>query len=219
MKKYILKFFLPLVVMAVALASCSESEGEAEEYPNWQSANETYFDRLYAETKLKTEQGDNSWKIIRSWTLESDAATKASQYIVVHVQRDGNTGVKPFYTDSVRVHYSGRLLPSTSYSQGYVFDKSFTGEFNEATAVPSQFIVSGLVNGFTTALLNMNLGDRWTVYIPYQLGYGTEGSKSIPGCSTLIFDIDLVGIYRAGADIPKWNAPARRNGWMLWNGD
>lgn len=219
MTKNIIKFFLPLIVIALALASCSESEGEVEEYPNWQSTNETYINRLYTETKQKIEQGDTSWKIIRNWTLESDAATTPSQYIVAHVQRDGGTAVRPFYTDSVRVHYSGRLLPSTSYSQGYIFDKSFTGEFNEDTAVPAKFIVSGLVQGFTTALLNMNLGDRWTVYIPYQLGYGTDGSNAIPGYSTLIFDIDLVGIYRNGTKVPDWNVPSRQNGWIMWKGN
>ena len=63
-----------------------------------------------------------------------------------------------------------------------------------------------LVEGFTTALLNMNLGDRWEVYIPYQLGYGEEDKNPIPGYSTLIFDINLVGIYRLGTSAPDWNA-------------
>ncbi len=215
MKKSILKFFLPLVTIALAMISCSESNDEEEEYANWQSTNETYFDRLYATTKQKIEEGDTSWKIIRSWALENDAATKPSDYIIVHVEKEGNTGIMPFYTDSVRVHYSGRLLPSTSYSNGFVFDKSYTGTFYEETAVPSQFLVSGLVTGFTTALLNMNLGDRWKVYVPHQLGYGAEASTTIPAYSTLVFDIDLVGIYRAGTDVPTWNAPSRLNGWLL----
>jgi FKBP-type peptidyl-prolyl cis-trans isomerase FklB len=216
MKKSILKFFLPLVAIAFAMAACSENDDSVEEFPDWQSTNETYYDRLYATTKQKIEDGDTSWKIIRSWTLESDAATKPADYIIAHVESEGTADVKPFYTDSVRVHYSGHLLPSTSYTNGYVFDKSYTGTFYEETAVPSQFLVSGLVTGFTTALLNMNLGDRWTVYVPYQLGYGTEATSSIPAYSTLVFDIDLVGIYRAGADVPTWNAPALLSGWMMW---
>ncbi len=216
MKISILRLFLPLAVIALAMAACSESDDTIEEYPEWQATNEAYIDGLYATTKQKIEQGDTSWKIIRSCNLESEAATKPSDYIIVHVESEGTAAVKPFITDSVRVHYSGRLLPSTSYPQGYLFDKSFTGEFHEETAVPSQFLVSELVTGFTTALLYMNLGDRWTVYIPYQLGYKAEGSSSVPGYSTLVFDIDLVGIYRAGADIPKWNAPARQSGWLMW---
>ena len=127
MKKSILKFFLPLVVIALAVASCSESNDSVEEFPDWKSKNETYIDRLYATTKQKIEQGDTSWKIIRSWLLVSDAATKPADYIIVHVQDEGNTAVKPIDGDSVRVHYSGRLLPSTSYPQGYMFDKSFQG--------------------------------------------------------------------------------------------
>lgn len=204
--------------MAVALAftSCSESSNDTEEFPNWQQTNDSYFDKLYADTKAKIDQGDTSWKIIRSWSLESTAATKPSHYIIAHVEEQGTEGVRPFYTDSVRVHYRGRLLPSTTYKSGYVFDQSYTGDFNEATAVPATFLVSGLVNGFTTAILNMNLGDRWKVYIPYYLAYGTSDSNSIPGGSTLIFDINLVGIYRAGSEVPEWKAPTNADGWTMW---
>ena len=127
-------------------------------------------------------------------------------HIIVRVIKSGDSDVKPFYNDSVRVHYTGRLIPSKSYPSGYKFDQSYKGEFNPATAVPAQFKVSGVVEGFTTALLNMNLGDRWEVYIPYQLGYGEEDKNPIPGYSTLIFDINLVGIYRLGTSAPDWNA-------------
>ena len=81
MKKSILKFFLPLVAIALAMASCSESNDSVEEFPDWKSKNETYIDRLYATTKQKIEQGDTSWKIIRSWLLVNDAATKPADYI------------------------------------------------------------------------------------------------------------------------------------------
>lgn len=204
------------MALALTFTSCSESDTDVEEYPNWQQTNDSYFDKLYAATKTKIDQGDTSWKIIHSWSLESSAATKPYHHIIAHVVEQGSSDVRPFYNDSVRVHYRGHLLPSTSYKSGYVFDGSYKGEFNEATAVPATFIVSGLVNGFTTALLNMNLGDRWEVYIPYYLGYGTTDRTSIPGSSTLIFDINLVGIYRSGVDVPDWKASANRDGWTMW---
>lgn len=100
----------------------------------------------------------------------------------------------------------GRLLPSTSYADGLVFDKSYYGTFNEATANPATFTINGgLVDGFATAMQNMHIGDKWRVYIPYQLGYGKKGAKTIPAYSTLIFEIILVSYYRADADVPKVN--------------
>lgn len=207
MKKYILSFLLPLLVLTIAFTACSESNDEEEEFTEWQSTNDSYFDNLYAQTKAKIAAGDASWKIIKNWTLDSgNVAMHSYDHIIVRVIKSGDSDVKPFYNDSVRVHYTGRLIPSKSYPSGYKFDQSYKGEFNPATAVPAQFKVSGVVEGFTTALLNMNLGDRWEVYIPYQLGYGEEDKSPIPGYSTLIFDINLVGIYRLGTSAPDWNA-------------
>lgn len=204
------------MALAFTLTSCSESSNDVEEFPDWQQTNDTYFDKLYTATKAKIDQGDKSWKIIRSWSLESSAATKPTHHIIAHVISQGTDSIRPFYSDSVRVHYRGRLIPSTTYKSGYMFDSSYSGDFNEATAVPATFLVSGLVNGFTTALLNMNLGDHLEVYIPYYLGYGTSDTNSIPGGSTLIFDINLVGIYRSGVDVPDWKASANRDGWTMW---
>lgn len=82
----------------------------------------------------------------------------------------------------VTVHYTGSLI------NGYVFDNSRTKGYPEA------FRVSDLIDGFSIALTNMHIGDRWEVYIPSELGYGKRANCNIPGSSTLIFDIELVGI-------------------------
>ena len=82
----------------------------------------------------------------------------------------------------VTVHYTGSLI------NGYIFDNSRTKGYPEA------FRVSDLIDGFSIALTNMHIGDRWEVYIPSELGYGKRANGNIPGLSTLIFDIELVGI-------------------------
>ncbi len=199
---------LPLFLFTLLLsfASCSEESDDVEEFPNWQSTNEAYWDSLYTATQQKIAAGDTSWKIIRSWSLEEAQATANTDYIIVHVVTAGTGSGSPLYTDSVRVHYTGKLLPSTSYPTGYQFDSSYGKATSTATAAPAQFLVGGLVKGFATALQNMCIGDEWEVYIPYQLGYGTSGSSSIPGYSTLIFNIILVSYYRAGYDVPDFKA-------------
>ena len=93
---------------------------------------------------------------------------------------EGNGTVR---TNSVvTVHYTGSLI------NGYIFDNSRTKGYPEA------FRVSDLIDGFSIALTNMHIGDRWEVYIPSELGYGKRANGNIPGSSTLIFDIELVGI-------------------------
>lgn len=197
---------MTLVLGLASLSSCSESNDEVEEFPSWQATNEEFFDNLYVTAKFGSSMGNSAWRVIRNWSLEESAANDSYDHIVVERLEDGTGSGCPLYTDSVKVHYEGRLLPSTSYPDGYVFGKSFYGDFNPATAVPSKFAVSGLIDGFTTALQYMRIGDRWRVYVPYQLGYGVTENNSIPGYSTLVYDITLVSYYRAGVSVPDTKA-------------
>ena len=60
------------------------------------------------------------------------------------------------------------------------------------------------IDGFTTALMQMHEGDRWMVYIPYNLGYGTETTDNIPAYSTLVFDLTMQAFYHAGEVVPSF---------------
>jgi FKBP-type peptidyl-prolyl cis-trans isomerase len=43
----------------------------------------------------------------------------------------------------------------------------------------------------------MPIGSRFRFYIPYQLGYGEQGSgETIPGGAMLIFDVELLDIVK-----------------------
>lgn len=200
---------LPLFLFAFLLlpVSCSEESDEVEEYPNWEKTNTDYWNTLYAETTERIAAGDTSWKILKKWSLPDTTHTANTQYVVVHVLNEGTGSGSPLYTDSVRVHYTGRLLPSTSYKNGYQFDSSFTDGSSAETSAPAQFLVSQLTDGFSTAVQHMHIGDKWEVYVPSDLGYGDSGSGSIiPGHSVLIFEIQLVSYYRAGTDVPDFQA-------------
>ncbi len=187
-------------------ASCSEEDDEEEEYPDWQNTNESYFTDLYNSTSTAIANGSTEWQIIRCWSIPSDNSAFTAEpedHIIVQVLEEGTGTENPYYTDNVWVHYRGRLLPSLSYSDGYVFDQSFYGEYNELTATPTELAVSDVVDGFATALQNMVIGDYWRVYIPHELGYGSSGSSSsVPSYSTLIFEIKLVAFARADEELP-----------------
>ena len=51
-----------------------------------------------------------------------------------------------------------------------------------------------LIDGWIIALQQMCVGDKWEVYIPAEMGYGRFSQPGIPGGSTLIFEIELLGI-------------------------
>lgn len=203
MKKSNLIFAVFALVLVSVFASCSEEDNTVEEFPDWRNRNEEYFSNIWNTAQLNS---DGSWKMFLSYALEDTIPTTYDDYIAVQVLREGTGSGCPMFTDSVKINYRGRLIPSTSYPDGYVFDQSYKGEYNPATAFPATMYVGGTIDGFATALQHMHIGDYWRVYIPWMLGYGSSGSSTIPAYSTLIFDIELVAYYRAGTNVPESRA-------------
>lgn len=207
-------FFIMALAGIISMTSCSESD-EEEEFANWQSKNESYFTQIYTQAETAIKSGDNSWKIIPVYSKDATAAKYMSDYIVAHVETEGTGTESPIYSDQVRVHYRGNFIPSKSYSNGFQFDSSWTGEYNLKTMMPSSFSVSGTILGFTTALMNMHKGDRWTVYVPYNLAYGTSDytpkdsqgnvtGSTIPAYSMLKFDLTLIDFIHKGESFPTF---------------
>lgn len=102
--------------------------------------------------------------------------------ILYRVVTKGNGDRSPLPNSIVTVHYQGRLI------NGRIFDDS------HQRSCPEAFRLTDVIEGWQIALQQMHIGDCWTVYIPAHLGYGSRASGPIPGNSTLIFDIELIGI-------------------------
>lgn len=96
---------------------------------------------------------------------------------------NAGTGATPKASDSVECHYEGRLI------DGSVFDSSYQrGE-------TATFGVTQVIAGWVEALQLMKEGDKWQLYIPYNLAYGERGAGAqIPPYATLIFDVELVKV-------------------------
>ncbi len=224
-------FFLLIgLLLGGILASCDETN-EIDEYANWKVRNERFLDSIAEVAKANPDE----WKVIRTYTQSGSQSGSGNvggtvegevdDYIYVKViqsavklsEANGGLGEEAcrevLYTDSVYVNYKGTLINDV------VFDKSFsTPDLDYAVATPVVFGVnnSSLIAGFVTALQQMRegdhsleqwqyKGDRWEVYIPYNLGYGTKDNSSIPACSLLKFDLALVGVWGLGEDKPAWN--------------
>ena len=95
--------------------------------------------------------------------------------------RNGN-GPKPKISDTVKVHYTGQLV------NGVEFDNS------HKRGKPVIFGVSNMLKGWSEVLQLMPVGSKWIVYIPEDLAYGTVETGPIEPLSTLIFEIELLGI-------------------------
>ncbi len=92
-----------------------------------------------------------------------------------------NDGRHPSTRSIITAHYTGKTI------NGKKFDSSRGG-------APLAMRLSDLIDGWIVAMEHMCIGDRWEVYIPAEMGYGKFSQPGIPGGSTLIFDIELMGI-------------------------
>ena len=196
MVKNILWLFGILLTVSFAVSSCEETDGIVDPYTDWQKRNEIFVDSI-AEVALKN-QGNavGQWKVIHTYKYPQQGITMGDvdEYVYCKVLEVGD-GDTPLYTDKVTGNYRGKLIPLYN-GQTVVFEQSYRGELDKKTAIPVEFSVSGVIEGWTTALMDMKVGDRWEIYIPSQLGYGANESGSIPKNSTLIFDLNLVEVIR-----------------------
>ena len=107
------------------------------------------------------------------------ALDKGIYYKVIRSGAPG--GAQPGRSSVVTVHYTGRTI------NGKTFDSSRGG-------VAPAFRLRELIAGWIIALQQMRVGDRWEIYIPAEQGYGRFSQPGIPGDSTLVFDIELLGV-------------------------
>lgn len=220
MKKLLLFLFVTISSL-VLLPSCKDDDKEPNnEYKDWKNRNEAFFTSINATAtqeiaRAKAQYGDDwtvhcEWRAYQSYSLSQGATSNTKEdSIYVKVINTGNGSGYPLSTDSVRVFYAGRLMPSESYADGYMFDHSGQSNileniFNRETSKPASFLVNVTTRGFATALQHMHIGDRWRVYVPYKLGYEKTEKDGIPAYSTLVFDIELVQYARAGNKLPEW---------------
>ncbi len=121
----------------------------------------------------------------RQWLRDKAAepgVTALDKGIFYKVIKSGNPkGPKPNRSSVVVAHYTGRTI------NGKTFDSSRSG-------VAPAFRLRELIPGWIIALQQMHVGDRWEVYIPAEQGYGRFNQPGIPGGSTLVFDIELLGV-------------------------
>jgi len=95
------------------------------------------------------------------------------------------TGATPNRNDKVTTHYHGTLIDGT------VFDSSYE------RGQPATFPVSGVIAGWTEALMQMKEGAKWRLFLPADLAYGSQGAgDDIGPNSTLIFDVELLSVNK-----------------------
>ena len=148
-------------IPAGAQAQDSETAPATEaQNPAWHTQQQLYLLGLTASDGWNFEPGGVRWRWVKYLASER----------------------KPKVTDTITVHYEGRLIDGT------VFDSSY------ARGEPATFPLGRLVKGWQVAIPNMGVGETIEIAIPADLAYGPVGRGPIPGNATLVFKVELIGI-------------------------
>jgi FKBP-type peptidyl-prolyl cis-trans isomerase len=124
-------------------------------------------------------QANKDWLEAKSKEEGVKALPKGICYKVL---AEGNaTSAHPTERNIITAHYTGKTI------DGKQFDSSRGG-------VPLACRLCDLIEGWIIAMQQMHVGDKWEVYIPAEMGYGKFSQPGIPGGSTLIFEMELLGV-------------------------
>lgn len=130
----------------------------------------------------KQEEKNKAQKTFLEENAKREGVTTLPSGLQYEVLKKGE-GESPSATDKVTVHYHGTLIDGT------VFDSSVErGE-------PATFPVNGVIKGWVEALQLMQVGDKWKLFIPSELAYGSRGAGQVigPG-ATLVFEVELLSV-------------------------
>jgi len=136
---------------------------------------------LYEENQQRNEENRQKGIDFLAENLKKPGVIRTESGLQYEVLVEGN-GPKPTEDSILRVHYEGRLIDGT------LFDDSY--ERQEAAV----FSPSDVIDGWAEGLLLMNVGSKYKLYIPSEIGYGSMDYGPIPAYSTLIFITELIEI-------------------------
>lgn len=180
---YKLLAFITALLCSITLFNACSSDDDTGIDEEWRKYNEEIVMNVasggeYSSRESISKNGSVYWKYVDDFVPD----TKSS--LSTKITEDG----RPYFTDTVSVRYTGWYLLKDGTK--YEFDTT-EGSNN---GVPRSFTVSGVVDGFSTMLQYMKVGDQVEVCIPQKLGYGATAQTYIPAYTTLWFRIKLLKI-------------------------
>ena len=171
-----------LGMVGITLSSCAREEPkDAEAEPAVQPPTTTAATTTPASADLTPLERGMAFLAENGKRANVVTTRSGLQYEVLA----SGTGDQPGIADSVTTHYHGTFI------DGGVFDSSVQ------RGQPIEFPVNGVIKGWQEALQLMRVGDKWKVYVPSDLAYGSSGTTGIGPDETLIFEVELLNVRRS----------------------
>ena len=132
----------------------------------------------------KTKRADEPRAQVQKQVATNSTNDKKPMGLEIKTTKEG-TGDRVIKAgDHIFVHYTGKL------TNGTVFDSSVT------RGVPFDFTIGQgmVIQGWEQGFIGAKVGEKRTLTIPAEMGYGSRDMGTIPANSTLIFDVEVVSI-------------------------
>lgn len=160
---------------------------------------------------LKASKGGAELKPMNPAKTDVKADAKAETFpatVTELVSRDRTIGTGDAVASgqAVAVQYTGWIYdPSKSDGKGTKFDSS-----RDRPPAPFSFMLGAgrVIKGWDQGVVGMKQNGQRTLIIPPQMAYGDRNVGPIAANSTLIFDIELIGILSPPAKAAPAAAPA-----------
>ena len=163
-----------------------------------------YFDDKIIADREKAENDAAMMKInqekFNAQKAESETTSSGLQYII----SEKGDGPKVTTTNKVSVHYAvyfsdGALLETSSLETAEALNRvdpnrKAANNYQPLTADVSSD--AAMIEGFKEGLRLLNVGDKATLFLPYQLAYGENGNQTIPPRSDLIFEVEIINLIQ-----------------------
>ena len=142
--------------------------------------------RVKAEQKQKMQQqGAEALKAGEAFLAENSGKEGVTTLPsgLQYKELTAGEGKSPGATDSVTVHYRGMLIDGKEFDSSHKRNK------------PATFQLNRVIKGWGEGLQLMQEGDKWELYIPSELAYGSRGAGNrIPANSALVFEVELISV-------------------------
>ena len=140
--------------------------------------------------KAKIEKAKESTQSIKKLT---EGATFTESGLAYFMIKEG-VGAQATAGKTVSVHYTGKLADGTKFDSSHDRNAPIEFPLGEGKVIP----------GWDEGIALLKVGGKATFIIPPQLAYGERGAGGvIPPNSTLIFEVELMGVKQADADLHK----------------
>lgn len=185
MKKY-LQFALMIFCMSAIFTSCKDDDDSDD------VAIEAY--KLENEQAFAAKANDPDF-------FKVSIQGAGDNFVYAKKLQEGD-GQQVYYTSHITAYYRGWLATKTR--DDYFDKKEYTDGAPSKFAVGPDYatydsnynpIYGSVITGWTIALQNMKVGDKWEIWIPQQLGYGAQDKgDDLPPYSTLVFEIEVMDV-------------------------